>query len=67
MLVIEKNLADTTQDLACIVKNTKNNLRYEENQVQFDFDSNILDNVNDALQNLHHKRYCKAGFFYWRS
>ncbi|CAC5382734.1 unnamed protein product [Mytilus coruscus] len=57
---IERNFADTTQDLARKVKKTENNLRYKGNQVQFDLNSDILDNVSGALDNLHHKRYSKA-------
>ncbi|CAG2246541.1 unnamed protein product [Mytilus edulis] len=43
---IERNFADTTQDLARKVKKTENNLRYKGNQV--------------LLDNLHHKRYSNA-------
>ncbi|CAG2202882.1 unnamed protein product [Mytilus edulis] len=57
---IERNFADTTQDLARKVKKTENNLRYKGNQVQFDLNSDILDNISGALDNLHHKRYSKA-------
>ncbi|VDI37168.1 Hypothetical predicted protein [Mytilus galloprovincialis] len=57
---IERNFADTTQDLARKVNNTENDLRYKGNQVQFDLNSDILDNVSGALGNLHHKRYSKA-------
>ncbi|CAC5388830.1 unnamed protein product [Mytilus coruscus] len=57
---IERNFADTTHDLACKVKKTENNLRYKGNQVQFDLNSDILDNISGALDNLHHKRYSKA-------
>ncbi|CAC5382700.1 unnamed protein product [Mytilus coruscus] len=57
---IERNFADTTQDLACKVKKTENYLRYKGNQVQFDLNSDILDNVSGASDNLHHKRYSKA-------
>ena len=38
---IERNFADTTQDLARKVKKTENNLRYKVNQVQFDLNSDI--------------------------
>ncbi|CAG2207889.1 unnamed protein product [Mytilus edulis] len=57
---IERNFADTTQDLARKVKKTENNLRYKGNQVQFDLNSDILDNISGALENLLHKKYSKA-------
>ncbi|CAG2246531.1 unnamed protein product [Mytilus edulis] len=57
---IERNFADTTQDLARKVKKTENNLRYKGNQVQFDLNSDILDNISGALDNMQHKRYSKA-------
>lgn len=57
---IERNFTDTTRDLARKVKKTENSLQYKGNQVQFELNSDNLDNVSGALDNLHHNEYSKA-------
>ena len=46
----EKNLIDTTQDLARKVKKSKNTLKFKGNQVQFEVNVDIQDNSNSALK-----------------
>jgi hypothetical protein len=47
---ITKNLNDTTQDLAKKVKKSENTLKFKGNQVQFEHDFDIQDNLNSALK-----------------
>jgi hypothetical protein len=47
---IEKNLNDTTQDLARKVKKSENTLKFKGNQVQFEHNVDIQDNLNSALK-----------------
>ena len=47
---IKKNLNDTTQDLAKKVKKSENTLKFKGNQVQFEHDFDIQDNLNSALK-----------------
>ena len=48
--VIEKNLNDTTQDLAKKVKKSENTLKFKGNQVQFEHNVDIQDNLNSVLK-----------------
>ena len=47
---IEKNLNDTTQDLAKKVKKSENTLQFKGNQVQFELNVDIQENLNSALK-----------------
>jgi hypothetical protein len=47
---IEKKLNDTTQDLARKVKKSENTLKFKGNQVQFELNVDIQDNLNSALK-----------------
>ena len=47
---IEKNLNDTTHDLAKKVKKSENTLKFKGNQVQFELNVDIQDNLNSALK-----------------
>jgi membrane peptidoglycan carboxypeptidase len=57
---IEKNLNDTTQDLAKKVKKSENSLKFKGNQVQFELNTDIQDNVNSALKYIQCDRSKKA-------
>ena len=47
---IEKKLNDTTQDLAKKVKKSENTLKFKGNQVQFELNVDIRDNLTSALK-----------------
>ena len=47
---IEKILNDTTQELAKKVKKSENKLKFKGNQVQFEHNLDIQDNINSALK-----------------
>ena len=47
---IEKNLNDTTQYLGKKVKKSENTLKFKGNQVQFELNVDIQDNLNSALK-----------------
>ena len=51
---------DSMKDLARKVKKSENSLKYKGHQVQFDLNSDILDNINIAIDCIEHKRYRKA-------
>jgi hypothetical protein len=57
---IEKNLNDTTQDLAKKVKKSENSLKFKGNQVQFELNTDIQDNLNSALKYIKCDRSKKA-------
>jgi len=57
---IERNFSDTTQDLARKVKKTENSLKFKGNQIQFEPNSDILDNIGITVNGIEHGRYTKA-------
>ena len=55
---IERNFSDTTQNLARKVKKSENS--FKGNQLQFELNSDILDNIGIAVDCAEHGRYTKA-------
>jgi transposase len=57
---IERNFSDTTQYLARKVKKTEYSFKFKGNQLQFELNSDILDNIGIAVDCIEHGRYTKA-------
>lgn len=57
---IEKNFADTTDTLAKRVKKSENNFKYKGNQVQFELNTEINDNIQSAITYIEKNRPKRA-------
>jgi hypothetical protein len=57
---IERNFADTTHTLARIVQKSESSFKFKGNKVQFELDSDLLDNIDIAVDCIEHRRYEKA-------
>ncbi|XP_071143148.1 uncharacterized protein [Mytilus edulis] len=57
---IERNFADTTHDLARKVQKSESSFKFKGNKVQFDLNSDLLDNIDIAVDCIEHRRYDKA-------
>ena len=57
---IEKNFADTTDTLVKRVKKSENNFKFKGNQVQFELNTEINDNIQSAITYIEKNRPKKA-------
>lgn len=57
---IESNFQETTQSLAKKVKKVENSFNFKGHQIQFEFNSDLQDNIQRAVDYLARKRYTKA-------
>ncbi|XP_071172359.1 uncharacterized protein [Mytilus edulis] len=57
---IERNFADTTHDLARKVQKSESSFKFKGNKVQFDLNSDLLDNIDTAVDCIEHRIYDKA-------
>ena len=61
---IEKNLSDTTENLVKRVKKSENTFKFKGNQVQFELNSDIQDNIGAAIMYNEKNRLNLGGFNY---
>ena len=57
---IERNCSNATQDLARKVEKTENSFKFKGHQLQFELNSDILDNIGIAVDCIEHGRYTMA-------
>ena len=57
---IESNFQETTSSLAKKVNKVENNFNFKGHQIQFEFNSDLLDNIEWALRYIDKKRLSKA-------
>ncbi|CAC5418787.1 unnamed protein product [Mytilus coruscus] len=57
---IERNFANTTHDLPRKVHKSESSFKFKGNKVQFDLNSDMLDNIDIAVDCIEHRRYEKA-------
>ena len=57
---IEKTFSDTTQSLAKKVRKTENSFKFKGNQLQFELNSDLIEDINSAIKFIESKREAKA-------
>ena len=57
---IERNFSDIIQDLARKIKKTENSFKFMGNQLQFELNSDILNNIGITVDCIEHGRYIKV-------
>lgn len=57
---IENNLSETTKDLAKKVKKVENTFKFKGHQVQYEFNSDLQDNIEKAVDLIKSKRFSRA-------